>query len=60
MVEVSIEDTGITWFPSKKLTQIAKKTTETLQAMLSEIEQPRMKLWTNILMVNLKYGDGLI
>lgn len=44
MVEVSIEDTGITWFPSKKLTQIAKKTTETLQAMLSEIEQPRMKL----------------
>ena len=44
MVEVSIEDTSITWSPSKELTQIAKKTTETLQAILSEIEQPRMKL----------------
>ncbi|WP_300441461.1 DUF302 domain-containing protein [Christiangramia sp.] len=44
MVEVSIEDTGITWSPSKELTQIAKKTTETLKEILSEAEQPGMKL----------------
>ncbi|MUP47545.1 DUF302 domain-containing protein [Gramella sp. BOM4] len=44
IVEVSIEDTGITWSPSKELTQIAKKTTETLKGILSEVEQPGMKL----------------
>ena len=44
IVEVSIEDTGITWSPSKELTQIAQKTTETLKGILSEVEQPGMKL----------------
>ncbi|WP_159039950.1 DUF302 domain-containing protein [Christiangramia fulva] len=43
-IKVSIEDTGITWSPSKELTQIARKTTETLKGILPEAEQPGMKL----------------
>lgn len=44
IVEVSIEDTGITWSPSKPLTEVAKKTTETLKHILSEIDQQHMQL----------------
>ncbi|CAL66262.1 DUF302 domain-containing protein [Christiangramia forsetii] len=43
-IEVSIEDTGVTWSPSKELTQLSKKITETLKGILSEAEQPGMKL----------------
>ncbi len=45
-IEVSIEDTTVTWASSNtnELGELAKKTTETLKQILSEIDQQRMKL----------------